>query len=224
MQSLTQWPDLNICVCAQVCAKLYVLGCITANMLIGSYSDNVRLWKTHTHTKKPPNNNKETKSPISTGALVNKYFFYTRMYRHQIIAAICMVQILGQLNSSRLGITSEEAKGCYVSQTALWNLTETTLVCVAFREIKADIMFFSLEPVTLRTWCLESNIYDSDITNSLFIFSLANLTCQISLLNFKGWYGQSSGAEVMKWYSDHLGLISVDYWLMVCQWAKWSVT
>ncbi len=103
----------------------------------------------------------------------------------QIISAICTVQILGQWNSSCL-ITSEEVKACYVSQTALWNLTKTTLVRVAFREIKADIMFFSLEPVTLRTWCLESNIYDLDITNSLFIFSLANLTCQISLLNFKG--------------------------------------
>lgn len=130
----------------------------------------------------------------------------------------------GQLNSRCLAGTSEEVKACYVLQTALWNLTETTLMCVGFREIKVAIMFLALEPVTLRTWCLESNIYDSDITNSLWIFSLANLRCQISLPNFKGRYGQRSGAEVMKWYSNHLGLISVDYWLMVCWWAKWSAT
>ena len=109
----------------------------------------------------------------------------------------------------------QRKRKCYVLQTASCKLTETTLMCVGL-EIKAGIMFLALEPVTLRTWCLESNIYESDITNSLLIFSSANLRCQISLLNFKGWYGQRSGAEVMKWFSNHLGLILVDYWLMVC--------
>lgn len=136
----------------------------------------------------------------------------------------CCVRGKKYLDSRIVDVTSEEVKACYVLQTTLWNLTETTLVRVSFWEIKADIMFLALEPVTLRIWCLESNIYDSDITNSLLIFSWANLRCQISLLNFKGWYRQRSSAEVMKWYLNHLGLVSVKYWLMFCSWAKWSFT
>lgn len=46
---------------------------------------------------------------------------------------------------------------------------------------------------TARIWCSESNIYKSDITNSLLIFSFANLGCQISLLNFKGCSGWRNG-------------------------------
>lgn len=98
-----------------------------------------------------------------------------------------------------------------------WN---NTCVCVAFGEIKAHIMFLALEPVTLRAWCLEWIIYNSDITNSLLILCLANLRCQISLPNFKGWCGQRSGAEVMKWYSWTMWGIyqwAIDWWFAIGQ-------
>lgn len=104
---------------------------------------------------------------------------------------MCMVQHCDcEIVARCLGVTLPQRKWCYVLWAALWNLTKTTLMCVAFREIKAGIMFLAFEPVTLRTWCWESNIYDSDMTNLLLIFSFANLRCQISLLNFKGWYGR----------------------------------
>lgn len=104
-------------------------------------------------------------------------------------------------------------KACYISQTALWNMTEIVLVCVAFREIKADILFLSLEPVPLRTSYLESNIYESDINISVIIFSLANLKCQMSLQNLKGWQGQRRGAEVVfEPFGTHIGGLLVDRW------------
>lgn len=81
-------------------------------------------------------------------------------------------------------------------------------------------MFLALEPVTLRAWCLEWIIYNSDITNSLLILCLANLRCQISLPNFKRWCGQRSGAEVMKWYSWTMWGIyqwAIDWWFAIGQ-------
>lgn len=95
---------------------------------------------------------------------------------------------------------------------------------VAFKEIKADIMYRSLEPVTLRTWCLELNIYDSNITTQLLIFTWANLKCQISSLNFKAWLGQQGCADIMKRCWNHSGLILMGPWLMVYWWVEWSVT
>lgn len=95
-----------------------------------------------------------------------------------------------------LGVSSEEVKARNLSQGALWHETATTLMSVGFGDIKTGIMWVALEAVTLRASCLEWNIYDSEMTNLLLVFSSANLRCQISLLNFKGWYAQRSGAEV----------------------------
>lgn len=72
-------------------------------------------------------------------------------------------------------------------------------------------MFLALEPVTLKTGCLKSNIHGSDITNLLLVFTSANLGCQISLLDFKGWCGQGSGKEVvLEPFGAHISGLLID--------------
>lgn len=127
------------------------------------------------------------------------------------------------LSSGRVNVL--EARSGYMSHKdphEIW--LKQPLRVVAFKEIKADIMYLSLEPVTLRTWCLELNIYDSNITTQLLIFTWANLKCQISSLNFKAGFGQRGCADIMKRCWNHSGLLLMGPWLMVYWWAEWSVT
>lgn len=103
------------------------------------------------------------------------------VFWNRTISVRCWAQ---RLSSGRVNVL--EARSGYMSHKdphEIW--LKQPLRVVAFKEIKADIMCLSLEPVTLRTWCLELNIYDSNITTQLLIFTWANLKCQISSLNFK---------------------------------------